>query len=178
MLVPGDDLVGGVSDRLIIEAPACKRQPGSGARRKRNVVALPRVRLHVLDLPLCVIAEQWVVNVSGSRIDLRMGERSRRPRQSIYEVPALRALPTCQRFADQAVVDVGRSTWHPSARGREQRDVRVAYDPAAADCDGCPPLRSLGITCLPSRSIVCITFSCGTAPTCTSISSRSTPADS
>src|SRR4029453_9423144 len=56
-LVARDHLVGRIRDLFVIEAPPRKVRTGESAGRERDVVALPRVGLHVLDLPLRVIAE-------------------------------------------------------------------------------------------------------------------------
>ena len=80
MLVPGDDLIHRVGDDLIVEPPLRKWRSGTAACRVRDVVTLPRVRPHVLDLPLRVVAEERIGGVSGSGIQLRMSKRSPGPR--------------------------------------------------------------------------------------------------
>src|SRR5260221_14276791 len=99
ILVPGDDLVRRVGDQLVIEAPALRRCPGRRVGSEGNVVALPRVRLHVLDLPLRVVAEERVGEVSGTGIDLPVRKGARRARELIDVIPALPGLPAGQDFA-------------------------------------------------------------------------------
>ena len=96
-----DDRVGGIGDHLVIQPPLGEFGPGEGAGRVRNAVALPRVRLAVLDLPLRVVAEGRVFQVPHAGVDLRVGEGPPRARQRVDEVPALRGLIAGQDLADR-----------------------------------------------------------------------------
>src|SRR5580700_9793998 len=87
-----DDRVGWIGDGLIIEPPPCKLGSGGGTGRERDVIALPRIRLAELDLPLRVVAKGRVSKVPGAGIDLPMGEGPPRTRERVDEVPALRRL--------------------------------------------------------------------------------------
>ena len=88
-LVPGDDLVDGIRDEFVIELPdrhvAVRVVVGLG--RVGDVVGLPRVRVEVVDLPLRVVAEDRVVQVSHPWIELAVGEHSRRAGDLVDPVP-------------------------------------------------------------------------------------------
>src|SRR6516162_11534594 len=98
--VLGDDCVGRIGDRLIVEPPPRKLGSRRGAGRERDVIALPRIRLDELDLPLRVVAKRRVREVTGAGIDLPMGEGPPRPRKVIDKVPTLRRLVAGQNLAD------------------------------------------------------------------------------
>ena len=108
--------------------PASKRRARRSARREGDVVALPGVGLHVLDLPLRVIAKQRVGHVAGARIDLSVSKRTRRAGKLVDVIAALRGLPPGQDFAGQAVVNIVCRSGRASAGWREERDVGVADD--------------------------------------------------
>lgn len=96
-----DDRVGGIGDHLVIQPPLGEFGPGEGAGRVRNAVALPRVRLAVLDLPLGVVAEGRVFQVPHAGVDLRVGEGRPRARQGVDVVPAHRGLIAGEDLADR-----------------------------------------------------------------------------
>ena len=128
ILVGRNDLVGRVRDDFIVEAPTRERRAGRAARRERDVVALPRIRLHVVDLPLGVIAEEWICGVAGPGIDLPMRKRACRSGELVDEVSALPRLPSGENLAGEAFRNGYRGSWCATTRWREQRDVRVADD--------------------------------------------------
>ena len=128
ILVGVDDPVGGIRDVLVVEAPPAELGAGRAARGKGDVVALPRVGVHVLDLPLRVVAEVRVDEVARARIDLRVREGTCGAGERIDEVPALRRLPPRQDFTAEALGDLPRWARNASARRCEEGDVRVADD--------------------------------------------------
>ena len=123
-----DDCVGRIGDRLVIQPPPRKLGPGRGTGRERNVIALPRIGLDKLDLPLCVVAKGRVGKVPGPGIDLPMGEGPPRARERVDEVPALRRLVAGQNLTDQAVGDIRRRLGWAATGRRKQCDVRIADD--------------------------------------------------
>ena len=128
VLVSGDDRVRWIRDHFIVEPPTRKGCSGRRARRKSDVVALPRVRLHVLDLPLRVIAKQRIDCVAVTRIDLSVSERTRRAGDRVDVVAALSGLPAGENFTQETVVNVVCSPGHTAPRWREQRNVGVTDD--------------------------------------------------
>ena len=78
LLVSGDDLVDGVGHDLVVETPSGHEaiRIRVDLRRRRDVVALPRVRMEIVDLPLRVVAEKRVLEIADSRVDLGVGEHA------------------------------------------------------------------------------------------------------
>src|SRR6516162_4127298 len=87
--VLSDDGIRRIGDRFIVQTPHCECVPGGRTSGKCDIVALPRIRLAELDLPLRIIAKGRISEISGTGINLPVGERARRARKRIDEVAAL-----------------------------------------------------------------------------------------
>src|SRR6202030_2050304 len=72
--VLSDDCIGRVGDLLVVQAPHRKLRSGRVAGCERYIIALPRVRLTELNLPLCVVAKCRIGEVPGPGINLSMSE--------------------------------------------------------------------------------------------------------
>src|SRR5437762_3215945 len=127
-LVLGNDRVCRVRKCFIIKPPP--RELGSRGRAggKRDIVALPRIRLTEFDLPLREIAKRRVSEIARTGIDLPVSKGPSRACQRVDEVPALGRLVSSQNFADQALGDVGRCHRDGALGWREEGDVGVAND--------------------------------------------------
>ena len=89
LLVAGDQLVGRVHDLLVVEPPAAHRARRIvvGLGGEGDVVALPRVRMVLLDLPL------HELEVRHPGVELAVGEHALRARDAVDEVADRRRLP-------------------------------------------------------------------------------------
>src|SRR5215469_8141056 len=86
--VLGDDRIGRVCDRFIIESPSCELRSRRCTGCKSDVIALPRIRLAEFDLPLRIIAKCRVSRIAGTGVNLPVSKGPSRPRQRVDEVPA------------------------------------------------------------------------------------------
>src|SRR3989454_11189465 len=89
LLVPGDHLVDGIGDQLVVEPPPRHGALGVEVELGRggDVVALPRVWMERIDLPLRVVSIDGIVEVADAWIELPMRQHSRGASDLVDEVP-------------------------------------------------------------------------------------------